>query len=80
MMMMLPKTNSWTAFGGLYRWAAAPQMMILLVLLLFSSHCVTSFNVDVNSKVIHEGPRKSCDGDCMFGFSVAQHKEQGQPW
>ena len=42
---------------------------------------VNSFNVDVTSKVIHNAPQTSCqDSDCMFGFSVAQHREQGQPW
>ncbi len=41
---------------------------------------VLSFNVDVGSKVVHTAPRDSCDGDCMFGFSVAQHRDQGTPW
>jgi hypothetical protein len=39
-----------------------------------------AFNVDVNSKVVHSGPRGSCDADCMFGFSVAQHRDNGTPW
>eukprot|EP00095_Tigriopus_kingsejongensis_P000289 maker-scaffold253_size237113-snap-gene-1.29 protein:Tk00289 transcript:maker-scaffold253_size237113-snap-gene-1.29-mRNA-1 annotation:"integrin alpha-v-like" len=46
-------------------------------LLLSSVH---SFNVDVNSKVVHSGPRGACDQDCMFGFAVAQHREAGTPW
>merc|ERR1719411_1336892 len=29
--------------------------------------------------MVQEGPRATCD-DCMFGFSVAQHKEAGVPW
>ena len=52
--------------------------------LLFLNSCsktVNSFNVDVTSKVIHNAPARSCqDGDCMFGFSVAQHREQDKPW
>ena len=52
-----------------------------LFLYLLFLHSANSFNVDVNSKVIHEAPSRSCqDGDCMFGFAVAQHREQGQPW
>jgi hypothetical protein len=39
-----------------------------------------AFNVDVSSKVIHSAPRESCDQECMFGFSVAQHRERGVPW
>lgn len=48
---------------------------------MFGLNFAHSFNVDVNSKVIHEAPRRHCDGgECMFGFAVAQHREQGQPW
>ena len=40
-----------------------------------------AFNVDVASRVVHQGPRQACpDDDCMFGFSVAQHREKGVPW
>ncbi len=38
-----------------------------------------AFNVDVDSRVVHTGPR-GCQKNCMFGFSVAQHREQGTPW
>lgn len=41
---------------------------------------VSAFNVDVGSKVVHSAPRSTCYDDCMFGFSVAEHKEKGQPW
>ena len=44
----------------------------------------SAFNVDVESNVVHSGPAGSgCDGpgsDCMFGFSVAQHRENGRAW
>lgn len=54
---------------------------LLLLCLSKSVPLSEAFNVDVNSKVIHEAPKRSCeDGDCMFGFSVAQHREQNQPW
>ena len=59
------------------RW---PWTLVILVIFNFTLNVCDAFNVDVNSKVIHEAPRQSCDGDCMFGFSVAQHREQGQPW
>ena len=60
------------------QWAAWTK---LLFLQLFLSGVVHSFNVDVTSKVIHNAPQRSCeDGDCMFGFSVAQHREKNQPW
>lgn len=48
--------------------------------LLLTFQLVESFNVDVNSRVVHSGPRGSCDDECMFGFSVAQHRERGTPW
>ena len=43
-------------------------------------HTVCAFNVDVQSAVVHDGPRGSCDRECMFGFSVAQHIENGRSW
>jgi hypothetical protein len=58
------------------------QLVILgisfLVSILINS--ASAFNVDVNSKVVHSAPRSTCDDECMFGFSVAQHKEKGQSW
>ena len=51
--------------------------VLSLTLLISSGSC---FNVDVSSKVIHAAPRDSCDQECMFGFSVAQHRERGVPW
>jgi len=62
------------------RW---PWTLVISVYLLisFCSTSTNAFNVDVNSKVIHQAPGRNCvAGDCMFGFSVAQHREQGQPW
>ena len=61
---------------------SANNMGFLAVIftLLCSLHIVTAFNVDVGSRVVHTAPRDSCDNTCMFGFSVAEHKEQGQPW
>lgn len=59
------------------------QMTNFLAILILSFTFlpnVFSFNVDVGSKVIHTPPKDSCDGDCMFGFAVAQHKDQGTPW
>ena len=50
----------------------------LIVTLMITS--ASAFNVDVNSKVVHTAPRSTCDSECMFGFSVAQHKEKGQSW
>ena len=55
--------------------AVLEGLLFLLVLPLASS-----FNVDVKNKVIHEAPRQHCNGECMFGFAVAQHREQGQSW
>ena len=54
---------------------------ISCVLISFMTPQLASgFNVDVNSKVVHTAPSSSCDRDCMFGFSVAEHREKGQPW
>jgi len=53
----------------------------LAILLVATNSLVTSFNIDTKSLVVQQGPKASCgDGDCMFGFSVAQHKEGGVPW
>ena len=52
------------------------RFLLLLLSLLASFH---GFNIDTNNLVVQKGPRDSCD-DCMFGFSVAQHKEGGVPW
>ena len=49
-----------------------------LLLLSLISTCY-SFNIDTKSLMVQKGPRDTCD-DCMFGFSVAQHKEAGVPW
>ena len=38
-----------------------------------------AFNIDPGSAVVQAGPPATCT-DCMFGFSVAQHKEGGEPW
>ena len=50
----------------------------LLLLLSLLASC-RGFNIDTKNLVVQEGPRDSCE-DCMFGFSVAQHKEAGVPW
>ena len=50
-----------------------------LLLLLSLTTTALSFNIDTKSLMVQEGPRATCD-DCMFGFSVAQHKEAGVPW
>ena len=42
----------------------------------FSGHRVLGFNVDTRTAVVQTGP----DEDSMFGFSVAQHTDQGQHW
>jgi hypothetical protein len=54
------------------------SVLVFCVLSFISSG--SCFNVDVSSKVIHGAPRDSCDQECMFGFSVAQHRERGVPW
>jgi len=38
------------------------------------------FNLDTRNLVIQDRPAGSCDKECMFGFSVAQHSEGGTPW
>eukprot|EP00092_Neocalanus_flemingeri_P010955 GFUD01011798.1.p1 GENE.GFUD01011798.1~~GFUD01011798.1.p1 ORF type:complete len:178 (+),score=19.46 GFUD01011798.1:299-832(+) len=52
---------------------------ILAILLVATVNLVISFNIDTKSLVVQQGPKATCD-DCMFGFSVAQHKEGGVPW
>ena len=53
----------------------------LVLLLILCPGVILGFNVDVNSKIVHSGPPGTCNrADCMFGFSVAQHREQGQAW
>ena len=59
--------------------AVSPKVFILCSVVLFSA-AVSGFNVDVGSRVVHSGPRRSCDRECMFGFAVAQHRERGVPW
>ena len=62
-------------------WCLPRRVFCHLVTVLFVlSCCAEAFNVDVSSKVIHTGPRGSCDQECMFGFAVAQHREKGTPW
>ena len=58
------------------------QLVILTIGLMVSLMITTvsAFNVDVNSKIVHTAPRSTCDDECMFGFSVAQHREKGQSW
>ena len=58
------------------------KLVILAITLLMSIMVNPSlaYNVDVNSKVVHSAPRSGCYNDCMFGFSVAEHKEKGQSW
>jgi hypothetical protein len=54
---------------------------VLAILLVTTNNLVISFNIDTKSLVVQQGPKASCgDSDCMFGFSVAQHKEGGVPW
>ena len=50
--------------------------LLVAALILHTCH---SFNIDTKNLVIQQGPRDTCD-DCMFGFSVAQHREAGVPW
>ena len=47
---------------------------VLVTLTLFVG-CGTAFNVDTRTAVVQSGPEGS-----MFGFSVAQHKDQSQNW
>ena len=54
--------------------------MAAVTVLLLGASVTDGFNVDVSSKVVHTGPRRSCDQECMFGFSVAQHRDKGTPW
>jgi len=69
--------NLWTLISP--ENSATTRCVLLMLFLL--SRPANSFNVDVNSKVIHTAPPSRCeDGDCMFGFAVAQHREKGQPW
>jgi len=58
------------------------RLLISLLVTIFNMMRLGSaFNIDTQSLVVQQGPRDSCgDGDCMFGFSVAQHKEGGIPW
>ena len=60
--------------------AVSPKVFILCSVLVLFSAAVSGFNVDVGSRVVHSGPRRSCDRECMFGFAVAQHRERGVPW
>ena len=64
------------------RYAMKPRITMLFTLLAFGPLLLaTAFNVDVDSKVVHQGPTGSCDRDtCQFGFSVAQHRDKGTPW
>ncbi len=50
---------------------------LLLLLLLQEGR---AFNLDTKRMVVQASPAASCDRDCMFGFSVAQHSEAGTPW
>ena len=61
---------------------AVPKVFFLcsVMMLCSTSVMVSGFNVDVDSRVVHSGPRRSCDRECMFGFAVAQHRERGVPW
>ena len=62
---------------------AVPKVFFLCSVIMLcssSSVMVSGFNVDVDSRVVHSGPRRSCDRECMFGFAVAQHRERGVPW
>merc|ERR1719295_1427639 len=51
-----------------------------LLLAVWLVEVVHPFNLDANNVVIQNRPPGSCDKDCMFGFSVAQHSEAGVPW
>ena len=58
------------------RMAMAATPLLLLLLLAPAS----AFNVDTRNVVVQASPAASCDRDCMFGFTVAQHSEGGTPW
>ena len=63
--------------------SSTPKVFFLCSVAVFlasSLAAVSAFNVDVGSRVVHSGPRRSCDRECMFGFAVAQHREGGVPW
>lgn len=54
----------------------AAQLLSSLIILATTA---AAFNIDTGSAVVQAGPAATCT-DCMFGFSVAQHKEGGEPW
>ena len=67
------------------RWRTFKKKLLVpkvffLCSVMMASHVASGFNVDVDSRVVHSGPPRSCDRDCMFGFAVAQHRERGVPW
>jgi hypothetical protein len=65
---------------GLQIFSLCSFILMLLLLLLAAVTPSAAFNVDVASRIVHSGPRGTCDGECMFGFAVAQHRERGTPW
>ena len=71
------QTNSNSLMSGKNSRFVILAVALLLSIMVTSS---TAFNVDVGSKVVHNAPTRTCYDDCMFGFSVAQHKEKGQSW
>jgi hypothetical protein len=59
-------------------------MMELVVVAMVAALLVApggrAFNLDTRQMVVQASPAASCDRDCMFGFTVAQHSEGGTPW
>jgi len=52
------------------------KMLTLYVwLTIYASRTISAFNVDKENVIQYHG-----ESQTMFGFSVAEHKEQGRSW